>query len=249
MLWIGCAPAATPRVYFANHTSHGDFVLIWAVPPGRPARAHAAGRRRRLLAQGQAAPLHRRARVQRRADRPRGGDAHARTRSSRWPRSLEHGDSLIVFPEGTRNTDRGDAAAVQERHLPPRARAPGRRDRAGVDREPHRVMPKGELMPVPLLCTRHLRRADHAGARARSKTRSSSAHARRLLARRCERARSNDAAASRRYSLFLGIGVRAARRVASSAGRSSARSRKGAPHPIDRQPQPAHQGVVGDGAR
>mgnify|MGYP000670937752 CR=1 FL=1 len=33
-LWLGSAPDAGPRVYFANHRSHGDFVLIWAsLPP------------------------------------------------------------------------------------------------------------------------------------------------------------------------------------------------------------------------
>ena len=33
MLWIGCAPAATVRVYYANHNSHGDFALIWSCLP------------------------------------------------------------------------------------------------------------------------------------------------------------------------------------------------------------------------
>ena len=27
MLWIGCAPSANVRVYYANHNSHGDFAL------------------------------------------------------------------------------------------------------------------------------------------------------------------------------------------------------------------------------
>src|SRR5690606_5498566 len=31
--WRGCAPESCPRVYFANHSSHGDFVLIWSVLP------------------------------------------------------------------------------------------------------------------------------------------------------------------------------------------------------------------------
>jgi 1-acyl-sn-glycerol-3-phosphate acyltransferase len=31
-LWHG-APQAAPTVYFANHTSHGDFVLLWAALP------------------------------------------------------------------------------------------------------------------------------------------------------------------------------------------------------------------------
>ena len=33
--WIGCAPLDAHRVYFANHTSHVDFVLIWAALPDR----------------------------------------------------------------------------------------------------------------------------------------------------------------------------------------------------------------------
>src|SRR3546814_17292822 len=33
-LWIGCAPLNRQRIYFANHSSHGDFVLLWAsLPP------------------------------------------------------------------------------------------------------------------------------------------------------------------------------------------------------------------------
>ena len=39
-LWLGSEPDARPRVYFANHRSHGDFVLIWAsLPPPQIGRA------------------------------------------------------------------------------------------------------------------------------------------------------------------------------------------------------------------
>src|SRR6185295_11123305 len=31
--WQGCRPDLRPRVYFANHASHGDFILIWTVMP------------------------------------------------------------------------------------------------------------------------------------------------------------------------------------------------------------------------
>ena len=31
--WRGCLPEARQRIYFANHSSHGDFVLIWTVLP------------------------------------------------------------------------------------------------------------------------------------------------------------------------------------------------------------------------
>ena len=34
-VWKGCAPAAVQRIYYGNHTSHGDFVLIWAALPAR----------------------------------------------------------------------------------------------------------------------------------------------------------------------------------------------------------------------
>src|SRR5262245_17920724 len=37
--WIGCAPVHVQRIYFANHTSHVDFLLIWAVLPGRLRKA------------------------------------------------------------------------------------------------------------------------------------------------------------------------------------------------------------------
>ena len=32
-LWLGCSPTQQQRIYFANHSSHGDFVLLWASLP------------------------------------------------------------------------------------------------------------------------------------------------------------------------------------------------------------------------
>ena len=31
--WVGCPPKAEQRIYFANHQSHADLVLIWAALP------------------------------------------------------------------------------------------------------------------------------------------------------------------------------------------------------------------------
>ena len=32
--WLGCAPVPAQRIYFGNHASHADFVLIWSsLPP------------------------------------------------------------------------------------------------------------------------------------------------------------------------------------------------------------------------
>src|SRR3954451_18079455 len=43
--WVGCKPASRRRIYYGNHASHGDFVLIWsAIPPrSRPLVRPVAG--------------------------------------------------------------------------------------------------------------------------------------------------------------------------------------------------------------
>ena len=67
--------------------------------------------------------------------------------------ALDAGSSLILFPEGTRNTT--DAPLLPFKaglhHLA--------RKRPGIDLVPvwidnlNRVMPKGEIVPIPLICT------------------------------------------------------------------------------------------------
>jgi 1-acyl-sn-glycerol-3-phosphate acyltransferase len=150
--WIGCAPAPAQRIYFANHSSHGDFVLLWsALPPALRARTRPvagadywlAGRLRRWLIEA----------VFRGVMVERGGAA----RGDADPlapllQALDQGDSLIIFPEGTRN-----AAEVM---LPFKSGLYHlARQRPAVELVPvwlenlNRVMPKGEVLPVPLLCS------------------------------------------------------------------------------------------------
>ena len=150
--WQGCGPDLRPRIYFANHASHGDFILIRAVMP------RALRRRARPVA---AADYWLKGRLRRfaveRAFRAVLIDRHAGPFKSdpigRMVAALDDGGSLIFFPEGTRNT-------TEERLLPFKsglyhlARA-----RPDVELVPvwienlNRVMPKGELVPIPLLCT------------------------------------------------------------------------------------------------
>ncbi|HTP98643.1 MAG TPA: lysophospholipid acyltransferase family protein [Casimicrobiaceae bacterium] len=152
MLWIGCAPAATTRVYFANHNSHGDFALIWACLPEdlrertRPvagADYWLKGKLRTYVAQ--------------RVIRAVLIDRNAQTRKEdpiqQMADVIEQGDSLIVFPEGTRNT-------TEETLLPFKSGiyrlATARPEVEFVPvwiENARRVMPKGKLLPLPLLCT------------------------------------------------------------------------------------------------
>ena len=101
--WVGCTPALGPRIYFANHASHGDFILVWTVFPAalrataRPVAAsdywNADAIRRFLGRDVFDAVLIDRDNVTRQTD-PIGAMSAA----------LEAGASLILFPEGTRNT-------------------------------------------------------------------------------------------------------------------------------------------------
>src|SRR3981189_2284068 len=36
VLWAGCEPDERQRIYFANHTSHLDFIVLWSALPAEP---------------------------------------------------------------------------------------------------------------------------------------------------------------------------------------------------------------------
>lgn len=149
--WRGCRPEPRRRVYFANHSSHGDFVLIWTVLPAelrdltRPVAAVDYWGGGGLVGFVGREVFHA-VLIDRSGAEGRAQALEAMTTA------LAAGSSLIVFPEGTRNT--GEAPL-----LPFRA---GIHHLAGsfpdVEFVPvwidnlSRVMPKGEFLPIPLLC-------------------------------------------------------------------------------------------------
>jgi 1-acyl-sn-glycerol-3-phosphate acyltransferase len=149
-----CEPdAARPRVYFANHASHLDAVLIWSALPATARRwvRPVAGRdywersavRRFVSGRVFHAVLIERAG----AGRP---DA-ARHSIAGMCDALDAGDSLIVFPEGTRSVD-GTIGPFRSGlyHL---ARLRPAHDLIPVLLEnTHRVLPKGHAVPHPASC-------------------------------------------------------------------------------------------------
>ena len=148
--WWGCPPKAEQRIYFANHQSHADLVMIWAALPRelrRSARAVAARDYwcktpfRRWLTSAVFNVIY--------VSRERLADEDP---LEPLIEAMTAGDSLILFPEGTRgHADEPQAfkaglyrLALQfpEVELVP----------AWINNI-QRVMPKGEVVPVPVLCS------------------------------------------------------------------------------------------------
>ncbi|KEX93854.1 acyl-phosphate glycerol 3-phosphate acyltransferase, partial [Pseudomonas putida] len=150
-LWLGCAPEPVQRIYFANHSSHGDFVLLWAsLPPTlRTITRPVAGSdywlksplRRYIINQVFNGVLVDRERKEP-ADNPLQPMLDA----------LENGDSLIIFPEGTRNPDEGLLPFKSGLYHLARQYPQAQLIPVWIANL-NRVMPKGRVLPLPLLCT------------------------------------------------------------------------------------------------
>ena len=151
-IWLVGAPQATPTVYFANHRSHGDFVLLWtSLPPDlrsltRPVAAAdywLASPTRRFIG----------CEVFRAVLIDRTGAGERSDPITQMATALDAGDSLILFPEGTRNES--DEALLPFKsglfHLS--RRCPNVRLVPVWINNVHRVLPKGAIVPLPLACS------------------------------------------------------------------------------------------------
>lgn len=149
--WVGCHPEPCQRIYFANHTSHLDALVLWsALPRGlraltRPVAAKdywGTGNPRRYLATRvfNAVLL----------ERVNLDDVGRRQQLDLLLEAMGDGYSLILFPEGTRGT--GLEIAPFKSGLYHLALK-----RPDVELVPvyldnlDRILPKGALIPVPLL--------------------------------------------------------------------------------------------------
>jgi 1-acyl-sn-glycerol-3-phosphate acyltransferase len=147
--WQGCAPEPNRRIYYANHGSHLDtLVIMSALPAALRARTHPVaaadywGRNAltRFVAIGCLGGVL--------VDRaPRSGHDPLAPLAD----VLEAGESLVIFPEGTRGGEGIGPFKAGLHHLarrfPDAELVPVWLD------NPRRAMPKGAALLVPLICT------------------------------------------------------------------------------------------------
>lgn len=151
-IWTSDGPTTERCIYFANHSSHGDFILVWAVlPPSLRRKTRPVAGAEYWLKSSinrfigcnvfDAVLIER--------DR----DKRTRDPIEVMAEVVDSGASLILFPEGTRNQT--DAPLLPFKsglfHL-----ASTRPDIKLVPvwiNNLNRVMPKGEIVPIPFICT------------------------------------------------------------------------------------------------
>ncbi|MEQ1768108.1 MAG: lysophospholipid acyltransferase family protein [Methylotenera sp.] len=148
--WVDAAPNLSQSIYFTNHTSHLDTWALWVALPAqiraktRPVAAKdywSKGLIKRFIALKILNAVLIDREVSRHAD-PLAPLIEA----------LDAGDSLIIFPEGTRKAQaepsdfKGGLYHLAEA-FPQVKLIPVYLDTL------HRSMPKGSILPVPIICT------------------------------------------------------------------------------------------------
>jgi 1-acyl-sn-glycerol-3-phosphate acyltransferase len=148
--WYGCPPKAEQRIYFANHQSHADLVLMWAALPQelrsitRPIAAKdywTASTLKRWITTEMFNAVY--------VEREKKGEEDP---LQPLISALESGDSLILFPEGTRGFTE-DPQPFKSGLYNLARRFPGVVLVPAWIHNVQRVMPKGEVVPVPVLCS------------------------------------------------------------------------------------------------
>ncbi|NOS68413.1 MAG: 1-acyl-sn-glycerol-3-phosphate acyltransferase [Verrucomicrobia bacterium] len=146
--WLGCVPDTRQRIYFANHTSNLDALVLWAVLPAevraltRPvaARDYWSTAIRRYIAD----KIFHAILIERKKPTARDNPIE------QILAAMGNEKSIIIFPEGGRQTaDEPVAFKSGLYHLA--------RKRPDVELIPvlmdnlNRILPKGEVFPVPLI--------------------------------------------------------------------------------------------------
>ena len=153
--WLGSGPTEGQRVYIANHSSHFDFIVLWSYLPSRLRRLTrpVAARdywERDVVRRYLAARVFNAVLIDRVATPGTAAGQLGRQAVDQMARALDDRHSLILFPEGTRGPGE-DLAPFRSGlyHLC--------HTRPDVEVVPvylenlNRILPKGHLLPVPML--------------------------------------------------------------------------------------------------
>ena len=157
--WAGCQPIEKQRIYFANHTSHLDFVVLWSALPSeiraktRPIAAQDYWEEttlRRYLAEKVFKAVLVERGIMGKGRSPEHVPFASRSLIEHLSTALDESSSLILFPEGTRgNGEKVGSFRSGLYYLAQR--------RPEVELVPaylenlNRILPKGEVLPVPML--------------------------------------------------------------------------------------------------
>ncbi|MBP6346437.1 MAG: 1-acyl-sn-glycerol-3-phosphate acyltransferase [Neisseriaceae bacterium] len=153
--WQGCAPKAGARVYYANHSSHLDGLVIWAGMPKelRPTVHPVAARDywdatplKRYIAQYvfKALLINR--------QKPSAEGEVAENPITAMGSLLAQNEAIIIFPEGTRNS--GDGVGTFKSGLYHLIKQYPEAEFIPVYLENlNRVLPKGSKLIVPIICS------------------------------------------------------------------------------------------------
>lgn len=146
--WVDCQPEPCQRIYFANHTSHLDPIVIWSSLPRnlramtRPVAAKdywEKGAVRRYMASSFNALLIDRKQVK----------VH-QSPVDMMLKAMGSSYSLIIFPEGSRNTEEEMVEFKSGLYYLAKKKPDLELVPVYIDNL-NRVLPRGEFLPVPLL--------------------------------------------------------------------------------------------------
>jgi 1-acyl-sn-glycerol-3-phosphate acyltransferase len=147
--WVDCQPDTCQRIYFANHTSHLDAVVLWSALPRELRNVTRPVAAKDYWSQGWIKPHMARSFNALLIDRK-----EIKVHRSPIDIMLEQmGDvySLIVFPEGGRSSDEGEMGEFKSglyymgKKRPDLELVPVYIDNV------NRILPRGEFLPVPML--------------------------------------------------------------------------------------------------
>jgi 1-acyl-sn-glycerol-3-phosphate acyltransferase len=151
-IWVGTTPSTAQRIYFANHSSHLDTILLWAaLPPHLRETTHPVaaadywgkgGLRRHIALKVLNAVL---------IDRQGGARAKGGPLAPLLE-VLEKGESLIIFPEGTRAFERLPGSFKPGLYHLAQARPEAELVPVFLDNLA-RAFPKGSFIPAPISCS------------------------------------------------------------------------------------------------